>query len=617
MSLLRLAIPSPLRQYFDYLPPEGVDTAGLEPGARLRVPFGNRELVAYLVEQVPESATTVSPGRLKRAISVLDQSSLLPPALVKLSLWCARYYHHPIGEVVSATFPTALRKGKMPQVPGQWMWQLTREGKGLPEGALKRSPRQALAITLLQQAKDGLSSVELQQQDISGAILSTLAGKQLIAKFWQDSPAQAYSGVEGLQLSAEQQAAVEQVTDEPDAFCCHLLEGVTGSGKTEVYLQLIDRCLRSGRQALVLIPEIGLTPQTEARFRQRFGERVAVSHSGLGEAARAETWSRARAGQADIILGTRSAVFTPLARPGLIVVDEEHDGAYKQQDGFRYHARDVAVKRGQLEQVPVVLGSATPSLESLHNALGGRYRHYRLHSRAGGGQMPALCSEDIRRKPLSSGFGETLLERINHTLEQNNQVLLFVNRRGFAASLRCGDCGWIANCDHCDARMTPHRSDNSLQCHHCGHRQQLPTSCPVCGSNELLGVGLGTEQVEMFLRKQFPETPVHRVDSDTVGSRDAMCRVLKPGGRLLVLEFSKPESQALSRLYDGYSFNVLPFLGRLVTNDAGSYRYLAESIRVHPDQETLKDMILDAGFDQCEYYNMTGGIVALHKATRL
>ncbi|MEQ8517161.1 MAG: primosomal protein N', partial [Chromatocurvus sp.] len=363
-------------------------------------------------------------------------------------------------------------------------------------------------------------------EGIAGSVLRELEKKGLVERCESAPPEQAGTGVEGPALSDAQAGAVAGIIDSEGSFSCHLLEGVTGSGKTEVYLRAISHCLAQGRQALVLVPEIGLTPQTVARFRERFTAPIALLHSGLTDAERSQSWDQARRGSASIVLGTRSAIFASCPRLGIIIVDEEHDASYKQQDGFRYSARDVAVKRAQLEACPVVLGSATPSLESTHNALRGRYRHHRLEQRAGGRAMPRLHAVDIRRQPLSAGLSPALLERMEHTLGGGQQVLLFLNRRGFAASLQCHDCGWVADCEHCDARMTVHRRRRQLRCHHCTARRRLPDACPECGSTSLLANGLGTEQTEDFLKQHFPRWPVFRVDSDSVSGPAAMASLV-------------------------------------------------------------------------------------------
>ncbi|MEJ2530968.1 MAG: primosomal protein N' [Halioglobus sp.] len=522
MSVLRLAIPSPLRRPFDYLPPEGWEASGiaaLQPGVRVRVPFGRRVVTGYLLEVAGSS--DVDPAALKRAQAILDPAPLLTPTLMALCLWSAAYYHHPAGEVLNAAFPKVLREGKPHRPPGTPGWRLTGRGRGLPRGALARSPKQAAALALLQE-NGTVAAALFAERGISAAVLRSLGDKGL-AERCNVPPARSHSAAApGLALNPEQAAAVDAVAATAGGFSCHLLEGVTGSGKTEVYLQLIAACLGRDEQALVLIPEIGLTPQTLARFERRFSANIAVLHSGLGDARRYRAWEAARDGTAQIVIGTRSAVFTPLCRPGLIVVDEEHDASYKQQDGFRYSARDVAIKRAQLENCPVVLGSATPSLESIANALAGRYRHHRLTRRAGQGEMPRIETLDIREQALRSGLAPALVEAVETTLRAGHQVLLFLNRRGYAPTLQCQDCGWLAGCDACDARLTVHRRQGRLRCHHCGASHRLPRQCPQCHGRALVTAGLGTEQSEEFLREHFKTWPVYRVDSDSMQSRDAM-----------------------------------------------------------------------------------------------
>jgi primosomal protein N' (replication factor Y) len=511
MSVLRLAIPSPLRQLFDYLPPAGMapeSVRALEPGLRLRVPFGTRELTGILVEVRAEP----EPGapELRQVLEILDEESLLTSSTLALCRWAAGYYHHPPGEVYACAFPNRLRKGGTRVRAGESGWRLSIRGLGLPDDALGRAPRQAQAISLLRAAAE-VTADSLGREGISPAILRGLEQKGLIerCRIAANSPASPGSGP-GLELNREQAAVTSALMEARSSFSAHLLEGVTGSGKTEVYLQLIADCLERGRQALVLIPEIGLTPQTLER------------HSGLSEGDRCRAWEAARDGSAHIVIGTRSAVYTPLLQTGLIIVDEEHDSAYKQQDGFRYSARDVAVKRAQLESCPVLLGSATPSLESLHNALSGRYRLHRLTARAGNAVLPTVQALDVRGQDLQAGLSGPLLDRIDTTLSAGGQVLLFLNRRGYAPTLRCHDCGWVAQCDHCDARLTLHRNQRRVRCHHCGATRPQPGKCPACHSDRLLTAGLGTEQAEDLLRQHFPDWPLHRVDSDSMTGRDAM-----------------------------------------------------------------------------------------------
>ncbi|KFN51775.1 hypothetical protein N790_14125, partial [Arenimonas malthae CC-JY-1] len=318
------------------------------------------------------------------------------------------------------------------------------------------------------------------------------------------------------------QAEALAVLREGSGFRPILLEGVTGSGKTEVYLQAIADCLAAGRQALVLVPEIGLTPQTLARFRARLGVPVAAFHSGLADGERARAWAAMASGHARVLVGTRSAVFCPLREAGLLVVDEEHDGSYKQQDGIRYHARDLALVRASKLGVPVLLGSATPSLESLHNALSGRYRHLRLAQRAGGARPPSVRVVDVRKRPLRDGLSEALLEAVGACLARGEQALVFKNRRGYAPVLICHDCGWSAHCKRCDAAMTVHAGGRRLICHHCGARATPPNACPDCASLALQPQGAGTERLEKALAERFPAARLVRVDRETTRRRNAL-----------------------------------------------------------------------------------------------
>ncbi|WP_439102906.1 primosomal protein N' [Congregibacter sp.] len=518
-AVLRVAAPVPLRRPFDYLAPEGQNPDSLSPGVRLRVPFGKREITAILLEVALEASVDVK--QLRPALTVLDDEPVLSPSIIALCKWSSEYYQHPLGEVFSAAIPKALREGRG---LSETHWRLTTRGKGLPDGALSRAKSQAKALTLLQTGEQ--LPVTLKAAGVSSAVLRELASKDLIERCRVSTglPSAALKE-EGPPLGEEQATAVAAV--KWDSFSCHLLQGVTGSGKTEVYLRLIANCLARGEQALVLIPEIGLTPQTVERFEARFQAPVAVLHSGLSDRQRFAAWQAAQSGTAGIVLGTRSAIFTPLARPGLIIVDEEHDGSYKQQDGFRYAARDVAVKRAQLEGCPVMLGSATPSLESLENARRERYQHHFLRGRQGGGELPMLQTVDLRGLQLNAGISDYLMAAIRETVEvHKRQALLFLNRRGFAPTLQCHSCGWVAGCDHCDARLTVHLRKRCLRCHHCAAQRALPPQCPDCGGTSLLTHGLGTEQTEDFLRKVL-HCPVHRVDSDAMRGVDAMQSLLE------------------------------------------------------------------------------------------
>jgi len=532
-AVLHIAIPSPLRRRFDYLAP----AQPVAPGSRVRVSFGRRPVVGIVLGG--SGSSEVAPEKLRAVEAVLDAEPLLPPELLELLNWASAYYQHPIGEVYATALPVALRQGQPAQPRGLRRYRLTEAGRAADPGQLKRAPRQAALLAHLQRlaapaGADDLSAVDGWQ----GAM------PRLLEKGWVETeetpelPVAAAAADIPPPLGAAQQAAVDAVRAAFGRFAGFLLDGVTGSGKTEVYLRLIEQALAAGRQTLVLVPEIGLTPQLLERFRRRFPVPIAVLHSGLADGERLNTWVAARAGLAPIVIGTRSAVFTPLPRLGLIVVDEEHDPSFKQQDGFRYSARDVAVVRAQKAGVPVVLGSATPALESLANAAAGRYTRLELPERAGSAIHPQLRLLDIRHQRLDGGISEPLYGLMSRHLERGGQVLLFLNRRGYAPVLLCHDCGWVASCRRCDAHLTYHAGQRRIRCHHCGTERPVPQQCGGCGSHDLRPIGHGTERVEEALRVRFPDTGIERIDRDATrrkGSLEAKLeRVHSGAARILI-----------------------------------------------------------------------------------
>ncbi len=523
-SILEIALATPLRRVFDYLPPPGVDGANLRPGVRLKVPFGRRTAIGLLLAVKTQSNLKLH--SLKHAEAVLDLSPLLNQAMIELCRWSANYYLHPLGDALFHALPPPLRKGKPAAMKTEPGWRLSQQGLGLSATAFTRAPRQQQALSHLLKHSTILQS-ELKQHSISREALQALTAKALVETFAIAPQQPSLQVGPGPPLNPEQQAAVTAINRGLGRFHPCLLEGVTGSGKTEVYLNTIEAALQRGDQALVLVPEIGLTPQTIARFEQRFPGQVVAMHSGLSDGERLHAWQAARLGLARVVIGTRSALFTQFQSLGLIVIDEEHDTSYKQQEGFRYLARDMAVKRAQLESIPIVLGSATPSLESLQNALQGRYTSLLLQQRAGDAKPPDYHLLDLREQTLNEGFCAQLLEAMAQTLGQGNQVLVFLNRRGFAPALICHACGWVAGCAHCDTRMVVHKRLRLLKCHHCEAQAPLPPRCPACDSPQLLGVGLGTERSEAFLQTQFKTTPVLRIDRDTTRHKGAMDSFIK------------------------------------------------------------------------------------------
>ncbi len=514
--VLRVAIPSPLRRSFDYLAP----TPPPPSGVRVQVHFGRRLLVGVVLGHGAESELPAA--RLRPIEAVLDAEPLLPPPIQELLNWASAYYHHPIGEVYAAALPVALRQGQPAQARGLRRYRLTQTGVAVDLTAVKRAPRQAALLARLRQAESvGCSAAELTELgNWQGAMRRLLELGWVAAEETTALPAPVTTPEPPLALTAAQQQALAAVTF--DGFAGILLDGVTGSGKTEVYLQLITQTVAAGRQALVLVPEIGLTPQLLERFRRRFAVPIAVLHSGLADGERLAAWLAARDGHAPIVVGTRSAVFAPLPRLGLVIVDEEHDPSFKQQEGFRYSARDVAVMRARRAQAPIVLGSATPSLESLANAAQGRYTRVVLPERAGTASHPAMRLFDMRQTPTEGGISEPLYRTMQQHLDHDGQVLLFLNRRGYAPILLCHDCGWVAQCSRCDAALTYYAGARRIRCHHCGAERPPPQQCGSCGSVDLRPVGQGTERVEETLRARFPERGIERIDRDATRRKGAM-----------------------------------------------------------------------------------------------
>lgn len=526
--ILHVAVPSPLRSLFDYLPSKHEPAGQYQAGMRVQISFGRRQLVGIIVDVSSHSDLPLN--KLKAVSRLLDTEPVIPADVLELLKWASSYYQHAPGEVIANGLPAALREGKSPRPAGQQRWRLNNSGQQAQADELRRAPKQAALLQLLRQQAEGLDSEALNTHFASWRD----AMRALIDRGWvtvDTGPCISMESTAGSLprkiLNKQQQHAVDSITRDLGSFGCFLLDGVTGSGKTEVYLEAIDQVIAQGKQALVLVPEISLTPQTLARFRGRFRVPVAILHSGLSDGARLCAWHAAKNGEAPIVIGTRSAVFTPLADPGMIIIDEEHDSSFKQQDGFRYHARDLAVRRAQQAGIPIVLGSATPSLESLENARQQRYQHITLSERATGVPLPPIGLIDCRKQPMQSGMSKTLLDAMREHLARDEQVLLFLNRRGYAPTLMCHACGWTAQCGRCDAQMIVHRQPPRLRCHSCDREQAVPSACPDCGGAELRPLGQGTERIEDSLHELFPGHGIIRVDRDSTRKRGAMDALLE------------------------------------------------------------------------------------------
>lgn len=543
VRVLRLAVPVPLRQSFDYalplaLPAERsadlpvdrpVDLPAEEAanwlGVRCEIKFGRQTLVGICIETDPADAH----AKPKPIIARLDATATISPQMLALGRWLADYYHHPLGEVLPLLLPPPLRRptrlaelNQARQVMAYRARPLEPAAEEVLATALARSPKKRAALAHL--ANGPATRVAMLKAGFSGPTLKSLLELGAIESFRTEPRPRGHDDPPtgtALTLSREQQTAVTAIVTGLGQFSPVLLDGVTGSGKTEVYLQAITEALRQRCQVLVLIPEIALTPQTLARFQERFPATECL-HSQVADSERLRLWDACREGTIDVLIGTRSAALLPFARLGLIIVDEEHDPSYKQVDGLRYSARDLAVKRAADCQIPLVLGSATPALESLRNARTGRYQHLRLSERAGGASFPTLRLLDIRGQSMHDGLSLPLLREIKRHLDQGNQVLIFINRRGYAPSLLCASCGAAVECPACERPMTYHRRPagaGHLQCHHCGRQTPEPDGCARCQHPALVPVGIGTQRTELALKERFPNVTIHRIDRDTARSK--------------------------------------------------------------------------------------------------
>jgi primosomal protein N' (replication factor Y) len=608
--IIKVALPVPLPQLFDYVQ---ADDGSLTPvGSRVLVPFGRRKMVGVVIAHSAE--TTMLPEQLQSIIRPLDGSEpLFSNRLLKLLEWCWKYYKHAPGEVVFSALPPILRQvqGTLPPPPVQFV--LSAQGR---DRLLQPAGRARSQFAMLQMMQDGpMTGPELSA--CGARWRKTLA--RLQEQDWVlEEPAEQIrpASSPGPLLNPGQRKVVEKISSDLGHFHCHLLDGITGSGKTEVYINLIEQELARGKQTLVLVPEIGLTPQLLRRFRQRLGLEPTAIHSGLSRNSRLAAWAEARSGRALLVVGTRSALFTPLPQAGLIILDEEHDSSFKQQDGFRYSARDIAVKRAADLKIPVILGSATPSLESISNASSGKYAWHRLRERATPASLPHWRVLNLRQQTTFHGLSTTALETIAETLEREEQVMVFLNRRGYAPVLMCHQCGWHGNCDRCDAHLTWHRNARRLCCHHCGSQKRAPAICPDCRADALMGAGDGTQQLEEALVGHFPGTPVLRFDRDRTSRKGVMNRQLDEvqqgdpcimvGTQMLAKGHHFPNVtlvvivNADQALYSA-DFRALERMGQLLQQVAGRAGRMEKTGTVilqtlHPDHEAL-ELLLTEGYE--------------------
>ncbi|MBK8453078.1 MAG: primosomal protein N' [Thiofilum sp.] len=524
--VVHVAVQRPFYSTLDYSydPQQG----SIPIGSRIEVKLTGRSTVG-LVMGSSATPTLADPKKLKAISRVMDDEPILDAHLVELLDWAAKYYHEPIGEVVFTALPTLLRQNRPLHLP-IW-WQLHTTDTAPTE--LQRAKRQ-LALYEWLKAQGGYVSEEAVAAWAGNGwrvIMRQLEAKGLVSSTTLPPPPLDHiATAPHLTLTPQQLATIEgmqQALNQTELKPV-LLHGITGSGKTEVYLRVMAPILAQGRQVLVLVPEISLTPQLLERFRVHYPhERMVCLHSGMSDQERLQAWLQARQQQVRIIIGTRSAVFTPCPHLGLIIIDEEHDLSFKQQEGFRYHGRDLAIKRAQMLNIPIILGSATPALETLHNADSGRFHYFHLGQRPGTAKPPSVQLQTIRGQTLRSGLSTTTLAMIKDTLARQEQVMLFINRRGFAPLLMCPSCGWSGQCEYCSANMTYHARQGKLICHHCSVEKLVPEQCPHCGHPQLLTQGQGTERLELVLEQTFPTIPIIRIDRDSTSRKGALAERLQ------------------------------------------------------------------------------------------
>jgi primosomal protein N' (replication factor Y) len=528
MIILRVALDVPLPKLFDY---RSEDATRADVGYRVLVPFGKKRLVGLIWDVATKSKVTDS--RLRSVEKILREAAPLPREWLALVEFCSGYYHGPIGEVVAAALPPRLRTAKTVPIPPR-DYVLTPTGRDVLAATPSRHRRLRALLGRLAQGRVSASELDAQarggrnllRRGIESGWIAAIEPERSEPRF-----------VHAHELTTEQREAIGILRGELETFRVSLLFGVTGSGKTEIYLQLIAEILARGRQVLILVPEIALTPALEAAFRDRFpGACIVTQTSAMAELERARGWLLAHSGRADIVLGTRLAVFTPLPRLGLVVVDEEQDASFKQREGVRYSARDLAITRAQIAGARVVLCSATPSLESFRHATSGKYQLVALTRRAiDRAALPAIRLIDTRVHPPQEGIVPPLLEALAARLARGEQSLVFLNRRGYAPALACPACGWVKGCRRCSASMVVHLAVQRLRCHHCGLAEGIPRACPECGNPDLQAFGRGTQRIEITLAEKFPHARILRVDSDAARARSGLEDLLERATRADIL----------------------------------------------------------------------------------
>ena len=612
-DIYKVCIPHTNRDHFDYDTEEG-----LAPciGARVWVPFRNQTRLGIVVNRGPAQKPD---AKLKSIQTLIDKEPLISADLLTLCLWIANYYQSPLSEVLPLALPKKYRMGQACQLPMADFYQLNMPVEEAKTLISSRARKQLELIDFLSSQSGLVSKQKLTQNGFNSSQLMALLTAQIISLSQQIAlPEKTETQLSPpLALNPEQAVAVTAISEQLHQYHCFLLQGVTGSGKTEVYLQVIAQVLAQGKQVLVLVPEIGLTPQLLSRFTARFNQAIAVIHSNLNETERQVAWQLAKENKVQMVIGTRSSIFTPMPELGLIIIDEEHDSSLKQMEGVRYSARDTALMRAHLANIPIILGSATPSLESVHNCKQKKYTLLRLNHKALSSTALHYQLIDLRSQALYNGLAGPTLKVIEEHLQKNNQVLVFINRRGFAPVILCHQCGWMADCRACDSHLTLHKQIGQMICHHCGLMQRTPTSCHSCKSKELIPVGAGTQRIHEFLSARFPQTNVLRIDRDEVRKKNALDlhldKINSGEAQLIVGTQMLAKGHHFPRLslvvvldadagFYNQDFRAVEHLGQLLTQVSGRAGRAEHAgqvlIQTHVPNNPLLNLLIQQGYDQ-------------------
>ncbi len=605
-QVISVSVLHTLHDAFDY----HIEDPPPKVGARVRVPFRNQSKVGVVlsIDQPPSRFQT------KPVSAVIDDTPIIPQDILSLCHWVSQYYQSPMSEVLALVLPKKYREGQAMGLAEEARYQLVCSKQLALEKLSKVAHKQIRLLEAFTEETPHKNLSELQAMGFSKPIIQKLVDKSILKEKRSVQPCANPS--KKPDLNQQQKEAVKAIAHHRQGYQCFLLYGVTGSGKTEVYMRALENVLSQGKQALIIVPEIGLTPQLVERFRHRFTKPLVVIHSRLNDTERQQAWQLAHSNIAKIVIGTRTAVFTPMPSLGILIIDEEHDASLKQMEGVRYSARDTALVRAHQQNIPVVLGSATPSLESLQNAYTGKYQLLPLKEKALASHPLTFHVTDIRNQYLNHGLSESTLSAIQAELKQNHQVMIFINRRGYAPVLLCHACGWMADCRACDSHLTLHQKKQRLICHHCGLTQKIPSTCKSCQGADLIPVGAGTQRIAEYLTHHFPETTVLRIDKDKVQKKGALGEQLNKisqgeaqivvGTQMLAKGHHFP-NLTLVIILDAdvglyhHDFRALERFGQLITQVSGragrAHKAGQVIIQTHYPQHPMLNKLIQEGYE--------------------